>query len=228
MNRRRRGIVLGGLALALGALAASDVAGREAALERRIGPAVDVVVARRALPEGRVLAAADLAVRRVPTRFAPAGAISRAGELVGLKLAAPVAAGADLSASAIAAADAPPPGAPVRAGERVAEIVATGSAAAIRPGGRVDVLVTREATGDAGGRTLLALQDVEVLASAPAADGGPDAPVGARVAVSLRVSLRQAVYLAAAQAFARELRLLPRAAGDRREIRRPLAVADTL
>src|SRR5690606_19074795 len=62
MNRRRRGIVLGGLALALGALAASDVAGREAALERRVGPAVDVVVARRALPEGRVLAAADLAV----------------------------------------------------------------------------------------------------------------------------------------------------------------------
>jgi pilus assembly protein CpaB len=36
------------------------------------------------------------------------------------------------------------------------------------------------------------------------------------VAVSLRVTLRQAVYLAAAQAFAREIRLLPRAATDRR------------
>jgi pilus assembly protein CpaB len=30
------------------------------------------------------------------------------------------------------------------------------------------------------------------------------------------VSLRQAVYLAAAQSFARELRVLPRAADDRR------------
>jgi pilus assembly protein CpaB len=30
------------------------------------------------------------------------------------------------------------------------------------------------------------------------------------------VTLRQAVYLAAAQSFARELRLLPRAPGDRR------------
>jgi pilus assembly protein CpaB len=30
------------------------------------------------------------------------------------------------------------------------------------------------------------------------------------------VSVRDAVYLAAAQAFAREIRLLPRAAGDRR------------
>jgi pilus assembly protein CpaB len=37
-----------------------------------------------------------------------------------------------------------------------------------------------------------------------------------RVAVSLLVTVRQAVYLAAAQAFARELRVLPRAPGDRR------------
>jgi pilus assembly protein CpaB len=37
----------------------------------------------------------------------------------------------------------------------------------------------------------------------------------ARVAASLRLTLRQAVYLAAAQAFAQELRLLPRAPGDR-------------
>jgi pilus assembly protein CpaB len=36
------------------------------------------------------------------------------------------------------------------------------------------------------------------------------------VAATLRVSVRQAVYLAAAQAFARELRLLARAPGDRR------------
>ena len=31
---------------------------------------------------------------------------------------------------------------------------------------------------------------------------------------SLRVTVRQAVYLAAAQTFARDIRLLPRAAGD--------------
>ena len=38
---------------------------------------------------------------------------------------------------------------------------------------------------------------------------------GKRVAATLRVSVRDAVYLAAAQSFAREVRLLPRAAGDR-------------
>ncbi len=37
---------------------------------------------------------------------------------------------------------------------------------------------------------------------------------GARVLATLRVSVRQAVYLAAAQSFARELRLLVRAPGD--------------
>ena len=81
------------------------------------------------------------------------------------------------------------------------------------PGGRVDVLVTRDDRPGAPGRTVLALEDVEVLAAtdAPAAQDVS----GARVAASLRVTLRQAVYLAAAQAFARELRLLPRAAGDR-------------
>jgi pilus assembly protein CpaB len=111
----------------------------------------------------------------------------------------------------------------VRPGERVAELVARGSAALIAPGSRVDVLVTRE-TGDRSGETTLALEDAEVLAAAPARDGGDGSQAagagaggpGARVALSLRVTLRQAVFLAAAESFAREVRVLPRAAGDRR------------
>ena len=42
---------------------------------------------------------------------------------------------------------------------------------------------------------------------------GREAP---QVAATLRVTVRQAVYLAAAGAFAREIRLLPRAPGDHR------------
>ena len=227
MSRRRRGILLAGLALLLGALAASDISGREAALERQVGPLVDVVVAGRALPAGRTLQAGDLAVRRVPSRFAPSGAIARPGELVGLKLADPLAAGADLTAAAIDRGDDRPPGAPVQAGERVVDVVATGSAAAILPGSRVDVLVTRDAGGAGGGRTRLALEDVEVLSARAVAadDAEADTP---RVAAALRVTVRQAVYLAAAQSFAREVRLLPRAAGDRRHSRGDLAVGDSL
>ena len=38
------------------------------------------------------------------------------------------------------------------------------------------------------------------------------------VAATLRVTVRQAVYLAAAGSFAREIRLLARAPGDRRRV----------
>jgi pilus assembly protein CpaB len=73
---------------------------------------------------------------------------------------------------------------------------------------------------------------VEVLsaASAPAGGGaaaGNDAGLP-RVAVELRVSVRQAVYLAAAQSFARELRVLPRAPGDRRRGAQGLRVGGRL
>jgi pilus assembly protein CpaB len=63
------------------------------------------------------------------------------------------------------------------------------------------------------GGAELALEGVEVLAARAAPPGARDES-GERVAATLRVSVRDAVYLAAAQSFARELRLLPRAAGD--------------
>ena len=221
MSRRRRALLLGGLALVLGGLAASNVAGREAALTRRIGGLVDVVVAREPLAAGAPVQERRLAVRRVPRRFAPVGAIGSPAAVAGLRAAADVPAGSDLVAAMFGDGRAAPPGPPVRRGERVAQIVALGSPELVVAGGHVDVLVTPEPRAGAGGEAVLALEDVEVLDAAPAAEG--DAPgggsagraPGARVRASLRVTLRQALYLAAAQDFARELRLLPRAAGDR-------------
>ncbi|HEV3001948.1 MAG TPA: SAF domain-containing protein [Solirubrobacteraceae bacterium] len=210
--RRRRALVLAGLALLLGGLAASDVAGREAALSRRLGPTVPVVVARTPLAANERVDPRALAVRHVPARFAPRGAFAAPPQLAGQRLAADIPAGADVTASSIADPAAPPAGAPVTSGQRVAEVVAAGPPDVIVAGARVDVLVTREPRPGAPGGTDLALQDVEVLAAVPApADSGPP-----RIAASLRVTLRQAVYLAAAQSFARELRLLPRAHGDHR------------
>jgi len=77
--------------------------------------------------------------------------------------------------------------------------------------------------------TTLALEDVEVLGAtrAPASGNGPDAELP-RVALDLRVSVRQAVYLAAAQSFAREVRVLPRAPGDRRRGAQGLRVGGAL
>jgi pilus assembly protein CpaB len=96
----------------------------------------------------------------------------------------------------------------------VADLVAQGSADLVGAGSRVDVLVTRERASGAG-TTTLALEDAEVLSAEPA-DGGSDVGRGPRVRVSLRVTVRQAVALAADQNFAREIRVLPRAPGDRR------------
>jgi pilus assembly protein CpaB len=93
----------------------------------------------------------------------------------------------------------------VRRGERAVEVVAAGSPRLVAPGARVDVLVTRQRA------TELALEDVEVLGARARRDDG-----ATKVAATLRVTVPQAVYLAAAGAFAREIRLLPRAPGDHR------------
>lgn len=230
MSPRRRAALLLGLALALGSLAASDVARREAAIHRQLGPLVPVLVARARLPRGAPLTPERLAVRRVPARFAPAGALSSFADVAGRRTSVAVAAGGDLSAAEVA--DGSPSregdGEPIRPGERIAEVVAQGSPTLIVPGSRVDVLVTREGRGAQPGGTVLALQDVEVLAAAATpADAAPEG-TGPRVEASLRVTLRQAVYLAAAQSFARELRLLPRAPGDTARVPAGVAIDDRL
>lgn len=211
MTRRRRAALLTGLALLLGTLAASDVGRREAALREATGPGVPVVVARADLRPGDALTPRVLGVRRVPARYAPEGAFAAPAALTGTRAAAAVAAGTDVVPALVD--DGRGRGAPVAAGERIAELVARAAPELVQPGARVDVLVTREDGGGAG-ETRVALEDVEVLTArrAPEEDRAP----GPRVAVALRTTLRQAVYLAAAESFAREIRLLPRAAGDGR------------
>ena len=219
MSRRSRALVLAGLALVLGGLAAFNVAGREAALERRIGGLVDVVVAQRPIPAGRPIAAQALAIRRVPARFAPRGTTGDPRQVAGQRARVPIPAGTDLTPALVGEGDPRPAGPQIRRGERVAEVVGLGSPGLVTAGSRIDVLVTPEPGGDGASGAVLALEDVEVLAASAVALGeGPqgERTAGQRVAASLRVTLREAVYLAAAQDFARELRLLPRAIGDRR------------
>jgi pilus assembly protein CpaB len=211
VSRRRRAALLVGLALVLGALAASDVARREASLRAQVGPAVEVLVARRPLAAGRRIGAGDLTVRRMPERFAPAGSAAVSELVLGQKLAVSVPAGAAVGSYLLAATGAAA-GAALRRGERAIEVVAAGSPALVVAGARVDVLVTRERGPGAVGSTELALEDVEVLA-ARVARGADAAP---QIAATLRVTVRQAVFLAAAGSFAREIRLLPRAPGDHR------------
>lgn len=230
-ERRRRGVVLVALALACGGLAASQVQGRVRAVEQRVGPLVPVVVARGALAPGtrlesRVLER-RLGVRQVPARFAPPDSFASPRDLAGLSTATAVPAGGYVTAAQLERGGRAEgqPGALGR-GERAVEVAVAGGpdlAGTTRPGARVDVLVT-SAAREGAGRTFVALESVEVLGlraagTSPGAEAAPDgAAARAEAIATLRVSVRQAVFLTAAQNFAREVRLLARAPSDRERV----------
>jgi pilus assembly protein CpaB len=229
--RRRRGLLLLSVAMASGGLAASQVHERERRVDARVGPAVPVLVAARDLRAGARIAAGAVAVRRAPARFVPRDALASAAGVAGARLAVPVAAGGYLTAGLFQGSNSEQSGGGgVGRGWRAVSLSVIG-AAGLAAGSRVDVLVSTE-SGAGGGRTLVALAGVELLrlepgtglsaedaaaggvsTGAPAAGGsGTGAPTAL---ATLRVTLRQAVYLTAADNFAREIRLLARPPGER-------------
>jgi pilus assembly protein CpaB len=214
MTRRRRAAALLGLALLLGVLAASDVAGREAALRRQLGPTVSIVVVRSPLAAGQRIARGALALRRVPARYAPAGAIADPRVAVGRRAAVAIAPGADLDPALLAVAgdQAVREGPALALGERALDVLAVADPEAVPTGAHVDVLVTYDGQGGATGATRMVLEGAEVVQARPAgAASGADASAGLpRVLATLRVRVRQAVALTAAISAAREVRLLPR------------------
>jgi pilus assembly protein CpaB len=218
---RRRGLLLLCFALVCGGLAASQVRQRERRAEAALGPLVPVVVAARDLPAQRRLRPGDLAVRRAPTRFVPPDALGGAGGLSGARTAVPVAAGGYLTAGVLGGGGSAGAARPLRAGERALELAVVGGAAlaSAEPRARVDVLVTSRRE-DGGGRTYVALEDVELLGlraggNEATAEGAASAP---SALATLRVSARQAVYLTAAANFATEVRLVARPPGDRKRV----------
>jgi len=228
VTRRRRALLLLALALLLAALAAGSVRRREAALARALGPSRLVLVTRVAVPADAPLAMARPLLRPLPRRFAPPDAVASAAALDGARAAVALPAGSVVTASVLRA---PGTVAALRIGhgERVAEVVAHGDPGSIVPGARVDVLVTRDASGTRAGATVLALEDVEVIDARPAPPAASEVDASdARVDAALRVSVREAVYLAAAQSFARDVRLLVRAPGDRAGGHAGLAVDERL
>lgn len=235
--RRRRGVVLLVLALACGALAASEVRDRIGEVEGRTGVPVPVVVAARDIEPGTELSRADLRLSHVPQRFAPPDAPTSPDQAIGLHAAGPVAAGSPITAGVVGAvAGGDEPGV-LRRGERAVDVTVAAGAALVEtavPGTRVDVLVSTD-PGDGPGSSFVALEDVELLGLAAGAgaadlslDAEPPAEAAGSATATLRTTLRQAVYLTAAQSYAREIRLLPRPPGDRRRVGRASVGANDL
>lgn len=212
MSRRRRALLLTGLSLLLGALAASDVSGREAEIERSVGSSVKVVVTVKEIGRGRTIAPAMLALRELPVKFAPAQSFADGDQLIGARAAVAIPAGTDLQPALLQGADAGTDGALLAAGanERLSRVIVVGDASEITPGSRIDLLITRD-TANGSATTRIGLRDAEVVEAEPASAVAEGTSAGLpRVALALRVSLQQAVLLAEAQSAARELRALPR------------------
>jgi pilus assembly protein CpaB len=221
VSRRARGLALLGAAAACAGLAASSVSRYTNDVRAQVGPLVPVVVARAELRRGTAItpdtAARAFEVRRIPARYAPPRALSSISPATGFRLTLALQPGDYLTDGALSSG-----GRRGRAGAaagRTVEIAVAGTgslAGALEPGTRVDVLITSD-RGGGPGRTYLALQDAELLAfNGSAGDAGAGEAPSATAA--LRVSLRQAVLLTAAQNFARELRLVPRPEDDRRRL----------
>jgi pilus assembly protein CpaB len=236
--RRRRGLLLLSVALAAGGLAASQVAEREREVEERVGPLVPVLVAARDLPSGARLSERALEVRRVPARFVPPDAIGSAAQIAGARTAVPLGTGSYLTAGQLESAaggGSGAAGAQLGPGERTIEVGVSGGGMLERlaPGARVDVVVSTEPEGGGGaGRTFVALADVQLLAlrgdpAGGAYGAGDDEPSpGPAALATLRVTLRQAVYLTAVDNFGREIRLLARPPGDRTRAAPAVSAAD--
>ena len=225
---RGRRLALAVAAVGCGVLAAAQVDRTVDEVESRTGAPVTVVAATENVPKGARFARGrtrrSLTLREVPERYAPRHGLLSPEQALGLEAAVPIPRGAYVTAPMLRDPDAPAePVAPVRPGQRLVEVAARGGQGLARTGApaRVDVVVTTEGTTGRG-RTFVALEDVELVAARPArpseaadADGTPVDTVA-----TLRVGARAAVFLTAAQNFARELRLLARPAGDRARIGR--------
>ncbi|HEX6458224.1 MAG TPA: Flp pilus assembly protein CpaB [Thermoleophilaceae bacterium] len=211
MSRRRLAITLA-LALLSGWLAASDVRSKERRIQKSVGPLTSALVARTDIAPGKRVGRGDVQLRQLPARYLPPDALRSDADALGLRAAVPVPRGAYVTASALASPSSAGSGAPTLApGERALDVNVsnTGAAELGGPGARVDVLVTTGKGGGAG-RTSLALQDVQLLGVRQGSGDQSD-----HLIATLRVTVRQAVYLTAAQNFAQEVRLLPRPRGDR-------------
>jgi pilus assembly protein CpaB len=237
VSPRARALALLGAAAVCAGAAASIVNRYSSRVRAQVGPPVRVLLADRAIPRGKLITARDarlyMRAGEVPERFAQPDALRYGEETIGLRAAGDIPAGTHLTSAQFAARRAGS-AADRSSGDRrrLVEIRIAGASALsgfLQPGARVDVLIT-SARGSGPQRTYLALQRIELASFVPVADpgaAGADTGAGTQGAAgtaAVRVTLRQAVLLTAAQNFAGEVRLVPRAAGDDR-LFKPTAVS---
>lgn len=169
LSRRSKAFAVA--ALACGALAFQLVRGYAAELEalRPIaGDAVPVVVAAEAISRGTLLAPEDLRLERLPSMYAPPGALAAVERAIGQTVVSDLAAGEPITRTRLAV-EGGPVASLVPSGLRAFPIQAVVPPGTIRAGDRVDVLATY---GGPHPYSETVAEKLEVLSTG---DGGSDA-----------------------------------------------------
>lgn len=184
------------VALTAGVIAAILVQRQLAGAQQAAGPSVQVLVATAPLEPGVLVEDPSLfEVRSQPARYAPADALAVPDEALGRRLAARVAVGGYVTESMFAAADGG--GLRLRDGERALTVDARTAPdeAEATAGTRVDLI----ASGIGGStESEMLVTGAEILAISEAGDG--------KRMLTLRLAAGQALRVARADVFARELR----------------------
>jgi Flp pilus assembly protein CpaB len=213
VSRRARaiGFLLAAVACAL--LAAVVAASYRSRVEASYGGLRPVVVATKDLRPGDPIGpgdlASELAIRRVPARFAPASALRHPTDALGRAPSAAIPAGAYVLGVQLEVPR--PEHAPTPAlggGRRPVQVSVTGAGALLvdgssPEGSRVDVVVSRTSGLGLKARTYIAARNVLLLALE-----GPGGP-GEGWSATLALTRPEALELISADSSGRQIRLLP-------------------
>lgn len=237
---RHRSALLFFVALAFGALAVSGARGyiaqqveHERARLVTKQPMVEVVVAKRDLERGELVAAETMAVRAVPADVLPGSAVrpERFEQHVGTRLALPMRSGEPLLTGAIADADIGTFSSRIRPGIRAMSVLVdevNSVSGMLQPGDRIDLLFTVRPPGAPGQPpaqevTGTLMQDLAVLATGRQVRAGVDGESNALrhfTAITVEVSAEQAQRLIVAQRTGKLTAML-RHPDDRQPLRAP-------
>jgi len=213
VSRRARAAAFGVAALACALLAVKVATGYRASVEAQFGELRPVVIAASELPAGKLIDPAQartaLAVRRVPARFAPPGALRRPEDAFGRAPGTTLPAGSYLVDAQLAVpAPEPAPTPSTGPGRRPLQVAVVGAEAllvggASPEGSRVDVVVASRSGLGNRARTQVAAERVRLLALNPGKGAGEG------WSATLAVTREQALDLIEAEAASRQVRLLP-------------------
>jgi pilus assembly protein CpaB len=204
MNRTRL-LMIGGLALALGAFVSlfvyKNLQGRGSSNNE---PGADVIVAADDIQVGARVEEHDVRTARFPAAGLPGGAYSRKSSVLGRGVVIPITKGEFILPSKLAPENAGaglpsliPPG--MRAvSVRVNEVVSV--AGFVGPGTRVDVLLTGTPNGTSESQTTTVLQNVAVIASGHTLERSPSGEAQSTPVITLLASPEDAERLTLASA----------------------------